>query len=252
MANHLYVPCSRVLHIMLANDDVHVWWMPTTRVEPRDLNRWLDLLDEEERARAGRFWRDSDRCEFIAAHALLRTMLARHGGRPARAWRFTVGHHGKPEIAPGNDTRLEFNIAHTHGLVVAAVGFRGRIGVDAERIDPTKSVFAVAETVFTATELELLRQESETQVPGWFFRLWTLKEAYIKAVGTGLSAPLQSFAFSFDPIRIAFAADIVDSADNWQFALLATTNEHVVGLAADHPSGVVRNFLPRAITPSEI
>jgi 4'-phosphopantetheinyl transferase len=252
MANRLYVPCGQVLHIMLANDDVHVWWMATDQVEPHDLVRWLELLDEEERARAGRFWFDSDRSEFIAAHALLRTMLARHGGRPPWAWRLTIGDHGKPAIAPGDDPRLEFNIAHTRGMVAAAVGFYGRIGVDAERVDSAKFDLAVAETVFTATELDLLRRKSEMQSPAWFFRLWTLKEAYIKAIGIGLSAPLQSFAFAFDPICIAFEAGISDSPDNWQFALLATTREHVVAVAADRPAGTSRRIMPRAIMPSEI
>jgi 4'-phosphopantetheinyl transferase len=233
---------------MLASDEVFVWWMATDNVGPADLRRWLDVLDEDERSRAGRFWIDLDRREFIAAHALLRSMLAHYADRPATAWRFLSDEYGKPKVAPGAGCpELEFNMAHTRGLVAAAVTAQGRIGIDVEKIDRTKSDFAVAEAFFAPAELDLLRLVPQAESPNWFFRLWTLKEAYIKAIGTGLSTPLQSFAFAFDPIRIAFTPGANNRPEHWQFAMVPTTGQHVLSVAAHRPTGGAVRVVPRAV-----
>jgi 4'-phosphopantetheinyl transferase len=78
--------------------------------------------------------------------------------------------------------------------------------------------------------------------------LWTLKEAYVKATGTGLSTPLKSFAFTFEPIRIQFEADATEREAEWQFAILPATDQHVLSVAAGHHARTVR-MSPRAVVP---
>jgi len=233
---------------MLAFDEVAVWWLATDPIGPADLRRWIDILDEEERERAGRFWLQSDRREFIAAHALVRTMLTYYGNQPAAAWRFSTDEYGKPEIASySGHSELRFNLAHTRGLVAAAVTSHGRVGIDVEKIDRAKSDFAVAEEFFAPAELGLLRQVPDADWPIWFFRLWTLKEAYIKAIGTGISTPLQSFAFAFDPIRISFASSATGQTKDWHFAIVPTTSQHILSVAVQRPAGGAIRVTPRAI-----
>ena len=86
------------------------------------------------------------------------------------------------------------------------------------------------------------------QVTG-FFRYWTLKEAYIKAVGSGLAMPLQSFGFTLAPPRITFEAGSGDDAAAWEFAVLPTTNRHILSVAAAR-SGV--RIMPRALLPERL
>ena len=236
----------------LADDEIAVWWMATDAVGPADLHKWLAILDEEERERADRFHFSIDRREFIAAHALLRFMLSSCLNWPAHLWRFTSDVDGKPRIFSHNGSHERpFSLSHTRGLVAAAVATRGVVGVDVERIDPRKADFAMAEEYFAPAEVQLLRAVPVSERNLCFFRLWTLKEAYLKAIGTGLGTPLKLFAFAFDPIRITFEPGTPDHPAAWQFAILPATDKHVLSVAAGHHPDVVR-MSSRAITPQNL
>ena len=139
-------------------------------------------------------------------------------GVPPTAWRFLVDANGKPSIDPNvGPHQVQFNLSHTRGLVAVALASRGVIGVDVEEIDEAKANLAIAEAYFARSEVEMLQKAPPSERARCFFRLWTLKEAYIKAIGKGLSAPLNSFAFTFEPIRIAFLPGQADDASNWRF-----------------------------------
>ncbi len=237
----------------LARDAIAVWWMATDTVGPADLQRWLEVLDEQERERSARFHFDIDRRDFIAAHALLRSMLTSYVNFPAGAWRFTTDADGKPRIDPRNGPgELPFNLSHTHGLVAAAVAARGTVGIDVERIDPAKADVAMADAFFAPAEVRMLQGAPAAERTKCFFRLWTLKEAYIKAIGTGLGTRLDSFAFTVEPIRIEFAPGAIGHAADWQFAILPTTDQHVLAVAAGHPAGNAVRITARAVAPQNL
>jgi 4'-phosphopantetheinyl transferase len=230
---------------------VAVWWLATEASAPADCHRWLGILDHEERERAARFHFELDRREFIAAHALLRSMLTFYLDRPAPAWRFSTDASGKPALA--GDTALnecQFSLSHTRGLVAAAIASHGKLGVDVEKIDLAKADLSVANTYFAPSEIVILQRTSEAERPNLFFRLWTLKEAYLKAIGTGLDTALDSFAFAFDPVRISFA-DARDDPNRWHFAMLPASDQHVLSLAISRPSDSVR-VATRAMAATEI
>ena len=198
--------------------DAFIWWMSTENVHPDDCSRWLGILDADERERADRFRFDHDRTDFIAAHALLRRMLEIHLRRPAQQWRFVTGEFGKPRIARQFQLPdIDFNLAHTRGLVAAALVARGKIGIDAEKIDAAKADFQVAQNYFASPEIDILRAAPASERAVCFFRFWTLKEAYLKAIGTGLGTPLDSFAFTLAPIGIEFLRGPDDNPRCWQF-----------------------------------
>ena len=138
------------------------------------------LLSEDELDRAGHFHFEKDRVAFILARGFLRTLLGRYLGGEVR---FVYGAHGKPALyraGPG------FNLSHTDGLVALGLTLDGEIGVDVERIRPMENRDAIAERYFSRSEYgQVLSDEL-------FFQCWTRKEAYIKAVGGGLSIPLKS------------------------------------------------------------
>jgi 4'-phosphopantetheinyl transferase len=232
---------------------VSVWWMRTDRARSADCRRWLGMLNGDERTRADCFRFKRDRREFIAAHALLRGMLAFHLGRPAAAWQFAPSEFGKPRLAKKfRMPEIDFNLSHTRGLVAAALVSGGSIGIDAEQIDRAKADLEVAQTYFAPSEIEILRDTPQSERATCFFRLWTLKEACLKAAGAGFSTPLDSFAFTLTPIRIKFLANFGDLPPHWYFETLPTTGEHVLSLAAaGHGARKVR-VVPRAVQPQDL
>ena len=159
---------------------------------------------------------------------------------------------GKPRIDPGNGAgECPFSLSHTRGLVAAALSANGALGIDVEHIDPRKADFAMAEEYFAPAEVRLLQAAPASERDLCFFRLWTLKEAYVKATGTGLSTPLKSFAFAFEPICIQFEPGSAERAAEWQFAILPTTDLHVLSVAAGHHTRAVR-VSPCAVVPRNL
>ena len=215
--------------------EIHLWTEEPGPMGGLDWEAALAVLDAEERRRAERFYFDRDRRIFVAAHALLRRLISSLLPAAPESWSFTVGSHGKPSIAgPIASAGLEVNLSHTEGLV-AAVAARGTVlGVDVER--HTRRVdLGLAGRYFAPSEVEAFEALPEEARRERFFRLWTLKEAYIKAVGLGLALPLDSFAFTLDPIRITI--DGHGPGPVWRFWQWQPTGEHWLALAASGMSG---------------
>jgi 4'-phosphopantetheinyl transferase len=176
------------------------------------------VLDADERERANRFRWPSDRHAYVAAHALLRHAVSAVGGAPADSWRFHANSFGKPRLAPDTAVPgLEFSLSHTRGKALVGVGKDMQLGVDVERADPNKPFLEVAEHCFHPREVAYLRQETaNSERCARFTTIWTVKEAFLKALGTGLSQALDSFAV--DPRgsgALTFADPALGVPDAW-------------------------------------
>jgi 4'-phosphopantetheinyl transferase len=158
------------------------------------------LLAGAERRRACRFAFARQRGRFIVARARLRRLLgARLGVRP-EVVELVYGAHGKPALAPrfaGAD--LHFNVAHCDDVVVYAFATGREIGVDIESVRPVPGGDAVAARFFSRREREAYRALQPGDRPLGFFNCWTRKEAFLKALGDGLSHPLDRFDVSLAP-----------------------------------------------------
>lgn len=198
---------------------VRVWTMTTAGLDEAAVAPWAGLLDATENARAARFVFPHSRITFIAAHALARAALAAAAGAPPAAFGFAAGAHGKPAaLLHGRPAGLAFNLSHTNGLVgVAVASVPGLpLGFDLEPVD-RRAPMEVARRYFTDAEIAWLDGLPEAARAEGFFRLWTLKEAFIKATGKGLTQDLSSFWFGVDPPAIAFAPDLPGRAQDWCF-----------------------------------
>ena len=156
------------------------------------------VLNAEERDRAGRFKFASDRATYVLAHALLRRELERYTGVPAAALRFNRTIDGRPELAlpprsASQAATLRFSLAHTNGLVGCAVTASADVGFDLERVRE-RAPLELADRYFSPSEVAQLYALPPTERDRRFFTLWTLKEAYLKARGVGLSLALDCFA----------------------------------------------------------
>ncbi len=198
--------------------DIRALTMATASLGEADVTSWLAMLDAGERARAERFPHATGRVSFVAAHALARTALAAATGAPPAAFGFRVGPHGKPEaLLKGNPAGVSFSLSHTAGMVGVAVARAVvPLGFDLEaagRIVPEN----VARRCFAAAELDLLADLQASARSAALIRLWTLKEAFVKATGEGLARDLQSFRFRLAPPVIAFVAAETKPEQGWHF-----------------------------------
>jgi 4'-phosphopantetheinyl transferase len=125
----------------------------------------------------------------LSADASVRTTLARYLGRDPRSLDFTYGPYGEPRLVDGDG--LEFSWARSGGVGVLAVAHGRAVGVDIERYDRRRALGPIADQLFTDDEAAELRSLSEESRVRRFFELWTQKEAYAKALGTGLAVPLR-------------------------------------------------------------
>jgi 4'-phosphopantetheinyl transferase len=226
---------SRMPRVTLPAKVATIWWLEISAVPEQCWSIWTGVLDTEEQARAFRFVRESDRRQFIAAHTLLRAMLRRYGDQDSRAWRFVTGPNGKPSVHPDHGVpRLHFNISHAPGAVACGLVLDHPIGVDIEDRGRPGSHLHLADHYFAPSEVAQLRAEESGAQNALFFLFWTLKEAYIKATGTGLATPLDQFAFLRNPIRIQFGPELADDPAAWQFHSLTPTARHTLSLAIRH------------------
>ena len=224
----------------MSPDTALVRWLPVASIAEADWPRLLALLPAEEQARAERFHFRRDWESYTAAHALLRgtlSLLAAEAGlRVAPAeWRFSIGDHGKPEpVLPAGSPPFRVNLSHTRGLAAVAVALDREIGVDVEWLDRTNLTVDLADRFFAPAECAQLAGLDAEAEKDALFAFWTLKEAYIKAVGMGLALPLGAFAYTLDPLSIAFDERIQDDPQRWFFRRLRPTQGHVLGLALRH------------------
>jgi 4'-phosphopantetheinyl transferase len=179
----------------LGEGEVHVWRASLAVCDA--VHQPLEAsLSAEERERAARFHFARDRRRFEIARGVLRDILSRCTGRPAADLRFVCAHDGKPEL---HDTALRFNVAHSRDLALYAVARARRVGVDVEAIAPERASLDIARRFFSPAEHAALAALAEEARAAAFFRCWTRKEAFLKALGSGLARPLGSFTVSVDP-----------------------------------------------------
>jgi 4'-phosphopantetheinyl transferase len=213
-------------------DEVHVWHRLTETASP-DTSIDDHVLSADERARRDRFHSSNDRRDYARAHDLLRRSLSRYADVPPHAWRFVEGLYGKPTLG---DAVLSFNLSHTRGLAACGIARSIPLGLDVERIDRSADVRRLAACFFTTAETAALVTRRIDRCAR-FLDLWTLKEAFIKAIGTGLSQPLDSFSFDLDrdERHIGFAAPPGYDASEWQFALYVPAPDARLAVAVHAP-----------------
>jgi 4'-phosphopantetheinyl transferase len=169
------------------------------------------LLAPEERMRAARFRRPTDRARWVVGRALLRRVLGRYLEADPATLCFEYGHHGKPTLrAVDNRLGLFFNVSHSDDCILYAVG-RQAVGVDVERLRADLDALELAKRWFAADEYRTLHALSSPLQLKAFFSAWTRKECYLKARGIGLTMGLDHIAVSVDPQ--APAALLKDASD---------------------------------------
>jgi 4'-phosphopantetheinyl transferase len=190
---------SRAQATALRERAVHVWQGRLDDYPQAEVPRLEKVLSDDEEQRAARFHFEKNRNEFILSRGWLRVLLGQYLGVPPAELVFTYSAHGKPGIGVPAMAPLGFNVSHTDGMVVFAFAWKRKIGIDIEKPREDVDVEELAERFFSSAEKQALHMLPPEIRRGAFFRGWTRKEAYIKAIGEGLSHPLHQFDVSLAP-----------------------------------------------------
>jgi len=220
----------------LPADVIDLWFtFPDEISDERLLSRYEQLLTDEERTQWRRFYFARHRHQYLVTRALVRSTLSCYADVSPPDWRFSRNAYGKPEIMPGlTELPIRFNLSHTDGLVLCGVVLRHDLGVDVEYRERKNAALNIAEHYFSAREIDDLLKLPAGEQKSRFFDYWTLKEAYIKARGMGLSLPLDQFSFHLDgnrPPGISFDDRFADDPRHWQFWRIKASEQHVAAVA---------------------
>jgi 4'-phosphopantetheinyl transferase len=222
---------TRTLSAGLSERAIHVWPVLTSASDATT-SELARLLDPHELDRAARFRVEHPRRSFIIARAALRILLGGYIGVPPADVQFKYGAKGKPTLdAPAP---IDFNASHSGSLAVFAFTAGCAIGVDVEYCRPLPDIQHIADRFFCAEEAAELMSVPEDQRELAFFQCWTRKEAYIKAIGDGLSAPLDDFRVTLKPgdaARFIHVARDTSIAKDWVLTDLPLAAQYAGALA---------------------
>lgn len=183
--------------VRMRSNSIGVWHATSSVSDPGPVELHCEAwLAEEEKVRADRFRQSTSRNQHVVGRGMARQLLGTSGVDPKEI-HFEAAAHGKPYVSAPIDAQRPFNVAHTNGLVMCGIGSEldDLVGIDVEKLD-RKTDPGLATRYFSPPEVSYLeRFASETERRNAFLRVWTLKESFIKAIGTGLYTPLADFAF---------------------------------------------------------
>lgn len=226
--------------------EVHVWRLALDWPGP-EIDRWRRWLSGDERGRADRFVRAEDRVRFAAGRGQLRAVLGRYLGREPGAVAFRYGPHGKPELDEIGP--LRFNLSHSHALALLAVALDCRIGADIEWMRPMREWEGIVGRFFSARERAEFFALPEGPRMAAFYNGWTRKEAYLKALGSGLAAPLDRFSVNLtpgEPARLVEIAGREEEAARWALHDLEPAPGYRGAVLVEGPAWQFRHFDPGA------
>lgn len=179
--------------LIMAGDEVHIWQINLDQPDSM-LQALTRVLSADELARARRFYFEQDRRRFIVGRSQLRSILGRYLDCKPNHLQFCYGPNGKPALVSHSNAHrntLHFNLSHSQGLALCALAWNWEVGVDLEYVRPLPTAEQLAQRFFSPAEYAVIQALPAHEQSRAFFRLWTCKEAYLKAIGKGLPFLLQ-------------------------------------------------------------
>lgn len=192
---------------------------------------WDELVDRDDPGRESS--PDGARSLHDAARTLLRRSLSRYAAVEPERWRFETRASGKPEIGAEFGTDLQFSLSHTRGCVACAVGCATRVGVDVERVDRDVRFEDIPAQFFAPREQAWISRAPPAERRIRFLRVWTLKEALLKALGVGLGGAMDQCAFDVEPVIVAELDPALCATGQWQFDQRTLAGGFIVAVAAN-------------------
>lgn len=221
----------------LEPDDLHIWWIDLSRIGAAAAM----LLSPAEQARAERFRQPRDRAWWTAARVALRQILASYTGEQPADLRLTYGVHGKPALAGGSP--LCFSLSHARERAAVAVAWQREVGIDLEPIDPALNLSPLLDVVCRPIEAANIAALPPAARRETFFAYWTLKEAYLKGTGAGLSRDPRTVEMTLLAEGQANVRDSVgEHGARWSVRLLDAGSGWIASVAVSGPASPITEF----------
>lgn len=198
----------------LSANNIHIW-SKNLKSFPSEIEKISTILSSEEIERANKFHFERDRNRFIIARGTLRKILSRYLNIEPKKLQFTYSERGKPYLT---NTSILFNLSHSQDLALYGITKINLIGIDLEYIRPINDAKSLAKRFFSPQEYNLINQLPPEKQQETFFKLWTCKEAYLKATGDGLAGGLEKVEISLNsekPIEFLSINGDIKAASNW-------------------------------------
>ena len=226
--------------------------MFTKNLSDADTDRNTVLLDMEESRRLSRLLIAEDRRDYAAAHTLLRRTLTEVIPQiEPGEWCFERTARGKPFLPPAQAgvPPVRFSLSHTRGMVACIVSRCAEVGVDVESRSRPVDVDLLMRDVCSVEEQQQISMVDPSARPDRFFDLWMLKEAYLKALGLGITGALDQISFDLGTPEVIVASTPDQVAKRWWFALIGRAPEGRIGVAVATDSCVDPVFDAAVVDP---
>lgn len=218
------------LNEQLSCNELHIW-SASLNCSEEQLAVAQSMLSEQELARGARFVTAELRQRFCLSLALLRLTLAQYLDCEANEVGFYRGEHGKPYLENSN---LQFNLSHSNDRMLLAVAHDIEVGIDIENMKRELEINELAARFFSSSEVNALSALPQAEQNSGFYRLWTRKEAYIKAIGQGLHFPLADFSVSLGVGQENCLLNVVSGnkgLQDWTVLGLAEQDDYAIAVA---------------------
>lgn len=214
--------------------EVHVWRVDLEQPEAL-VQTFRNTLEEDERSRADRFHFEKDRRAFTVSRGFLRQVLGSYLETKPEVVRFSYGPYGKPALdGEHKNSSLRFNMSHSRGVGLVAVSDAREVGVDVEHVRADFATEEIARRFFSPREVAAFNALPNTEQVAAFFRCWTRKEAYIKAIGRGLSQPLDGFDVTLGSEEAPALLRVdEDDPSRWSLSDIDVGNEYAAALVVE-------------------
>lgn len=203
-------------HIFLEKNDIHVWVIEWKKAQKWSKQRW-ECLSEEQKNEVRRYRFHDDKMRSLVSKTVLIELLEHYLYLPHSDFQIKKGTYGRPYIkSKKKGFSIQFNISHSGIIVMLAFGRCKTLGVDVEMIKPLNNYKELAKNLYSLEEYLIIENAVD------FFRCWTKKEAYLKALGTGLNKRLNSFSVVGNNIK-----DKEEILDKWYVSEIKVNNDYI-------------------------
>ena len=203
--------------LVLADNETHVW-RAKLDLSADEITELTKILAEDEQVKANRFRFPEHQRRYIAARGILRKLISSYSNISADSVQFDYNSHGKPKITEFlNNQNLQFNVSHSEELALYGITRDRRIGIDLEYLREMNDVVQIAQRFFAPRESAVIASLHGDEQKRVFFQFWTAKEAYLKAIGSGLAGGLDKVEISLEKqaVTLLSVSETSENAANW-------------------------------------
>ena len=219
----------------LKSDEVHIW-CANLNLSAIEISKLTNILSTDERDKANKFRFEKHRNRYTVARGRLRQLLANYLHISAKDIQFEYSDRGKPSLSNYcSQDSLQFNVSHSQNLALYAFTYHHRVGIDLEYLRVGNDAAQIARRFFSPQEYELIASLEKNRQQEIFLHIWTIKEAYLKATGEGLSGSLDTSEVSFQgemPIGL--------KAANWLVHSFIPADDFIATVAVENKDNVIQ------------